>query len=98
MKKLILTLSALMILSAPAMAANIINVSVDGMVCDFCAQSVLKVFEENKDVENIDINLDEGLVIISVKDDGTLSDEEIKEKIHYAGYDLKGIERLESTK
>ena len=64
-------------------------------MCDFCAQSVLKVFEENKDVENIDINLDEGLVIISVKDGGTLTDEEIKEKIHYAGYDLEGIERPE---
>lgn len=93
MKKLILTLSALMVLASPTFAAQIVNVSVDGMVCDFCAQSVLKVFEENKDVENIDINLDEGLVIISVKDGGTLTDEEIKEKIHYAGYDLREIKR-----
>ena len=95
MKKFILTLGALMVLASPAMASQIVNVTVDGMVCDFCAQSVLKVFEDNKDVENIDINLDEGLVIISVKDGGTLSDDEIKEKIHYAGYDLKGINRAE---
>lgn len=95
MKKFILTLGALMVLASPAMASQIVNVSVDGMVCDFCAQSVLKVFEDSKDVENIDINLDEGLVIISVRDGGTLSDDEIKEKIHYAGYDLKGINRAE---
>lgn len=67
---------------------------VNGMVCDFCARSVLKVFEEKESVAGVDVDLDKALVIIHEKPDMVLSDEDIKEGIHYAGYDLEKIERV----
>lgn len=96
MKKLLLTLTALTLFASPAFAANIVNIGVNGMVCDFCAQSVLKVFEENEGVENIDVNLDDALVILTMKDGATITDEEIEKNIHYAGYDLVDINRVET--
>lgn len=94
--KYILILLTAICLSTPALAdhgENVIDLKVNGMVCDFCAQSILKVFEENEGVENIDVYLDNGMVILTLKEEATITDEEIEEKIYYAGYDLVSIER-----
>lgn len=96
MRKLILSTLALMMLSAPAFAKEIVNVTVNGMVCDFCAQSVLKVFEKNEGVENIDIDLDTGIVAIHMKDGAEITDAEIEKNIDYSGYGLVKIERMQS--
>jgi copper chaperone CopZ len=94
MKKLILTI-ALLLISAPAFANHQekIDIHVDGMICDFCAQSVWKVFEEYKEVENINIDLDSGTVTLTLKPDMTLDDERLNKGIYYAGYKLVSVER-----
>jgi len=79
-------------------AGEVINVKVLGMVCDFCAQSIMKVIQKNDDVEKVDIDLDNELVIIHIKPGATLSDEKIEEYIHYSGYDLESIERADNAK
>lgn len=43
MRHFFLTLS-FFFLTLPAVAADVIDIQVKGMVCDFCAQSVTKVF------------------------------------------------------
>ena len=63
------------------------------MVCDFCVQSVLKVFNEDGKTSNIDINLDTGIVTLTLKSDQSITDEEISKLIEYGGYDLDKIER-----
>lgn len=96
MKKIVLVLLSLMIIASPAFAKPMIDVSVNGMVCDFCAQAIKKVLNENENVENVEISLDDALVVITMKDGTTLSDEEVEKAIVYAGYDLVKIERRES--
>jgi copper chaperone CopZ len=96
MKKLLLTTALLTILSTSAFAAETVKIKVDGMVCDFCAQSVLKVFEKNEGVDDIAVSLDDQLVTITMKEGATLTDEEIKKNIHYSGYDLVSVDREES--
>ena len=39
-----------------------IKIGVEGMVCDFCAQSIQKVFLKQAGVERVDVNLDVGKV------------------------------------
>ena len=92
MKRLILTLGFLAI-AFPAMAAEVIDIQVEGMVCDFCAQSVWKVLEDYEAVEDVDIDLDTQIVSVTLKPGMDLTDEELEKSIHYAGYDFVGLER-----
>ena len=97
MKK-ILTIMALAILlgSFPVFAADKtddIIIKVNGMVCDFCAQSLKKVFAKEESVNDIDVNLDNQTVTVDTKEGQTLSDEKIKELIEWGGYDFVSIER-----
>ena len=75
-----------------------INIGVEGMVCDFCAQSIEKVFLKQAGVEKVDVNLNIGKVTVKMADvfqdneDG-ISDERIKELFLDAGYDVSKIER-----
>ncbi len=93
--KTILTLLALLTLipAAYASAHEDVAIKVNGMVCDFCAQSVWKVFEDYDGVEKVDIDLDAGLVTVHMKPEAKLSDEELNKAITYAGYDLVSVER-----
>ena len=93
MRHLILTTLSFILMNVPAWANHQIDIKVNGMVCDFCAQAVWKVFEEYNAVEKIDINLDTGVVSVALKDGQTLTDEELNKAIQYAGYDLVGITR-----
>lgn len=69
-------------------------VRADGIVCDFCAQALNKVFLKNENIENINVNMDEGTVSIQIKDGKTVTDEEIQKMIEWGGYDFVSIERL----
>lgn len=91
-------LALFLLLSAPAYAAEPACdtprtvAKVDGMVCDFCAQSVKKVLEKEASVKNVDIDLTAKTVTIDVKPGEMLSDDIVKQKIDWAGYKLTGIE------
>lgn len=93
MKKYMYAVSvALMLLAAPAFAETV-NVKVSGLVCDFCAQSLKKTFGKQSSVNDISINLDDGLVRIGLKDGAALDDETIKKLVTDSGYTITGIER-----
>ena len=70
-----------------------IVISVKGMVCDFCAQSLKKVFGKEKSVNGITINLDNQTVSVDIKENTDLTDDKIKELIEWGGYDLVKITR-----
>ena len=78
--------------------AKTIKIGVEGMVCDFCAQSIEKVFLKQPGVEKVDVNLEVGKVTVKMADvfedneDG-ISDERIEQLFLDAGYDVSKIER-----
>lgn len=92
MTRFILILTVSLFVSLPAMA-KAITVNVNGMVCDFCAQSLEKVFLKEDGVASLDISLSDKTVIINMTDDANMTDEKIKELISWAGYETAGIER-----
>ncbi len=72
-----------------------VHVSVNGLVCDFCARALEKVFGKEEAVKGIDVNLDTKIITVNFNEDQTLSDEKLTELITDAGYNVEGIHRVE---
>ena len=72
-----------------------IHVSVNGLVCDFCAQSIQKLFNKEESVEAVDINMDEGMIKIDLKDGYNMDDNLITKLITDSGYNVERIYRVE---
>ncbi|MFY9288002.1 MAG: heavy-metal-associated domain-containing protein [Alphaproteobacteria bacterium] len=92
MKKLIIAVGLLSLLAVPAFAETA-KVTVNGMVCAFCAVGIKKSFGKLDAVEKVDVDLDSKLVTIKTKDGQTLDDAAIKQVITDAGYDSVTIVR-----
>jgi copper chaperone CopZ len=71
-----------------------IRVFVKGMVCSFCVQGVEKQFKGQKSVENIEVDLEDSLVSIWLKEGQELSNQTIDSLIKDSGYDVESIERF----
>lgn len=72
-------------------STNSINVEVNGLVCDFCARALEKVFGKKDEVAGIDVNLKEGYVKINLNNGRNLKDEEIRKLITDSGYNVVNI-------
>lgn len=68
--------------------APTIVAKVNGLVCDFCAQALKKVFKKEAAVESLNVDLDAGEVRIALKEGQTLSDERVAKLIRKSGYSL----------
>ena len=72
---------------------NIVYVSVNGLVCDFCARSIEKMFEKKEAVSRISVDLENMLITIFLKNNQKLNDETIIELIKDSGYDVTEVKR-----
>ena len=72
---------------------TLMTVAVEGMVCDFCAQAIEKVFMKREEVAGITINLDDQNVIISLKSEKDIENTAIEELFLNAGYNVQTINR-----
>lgn len=72
-----------------------ITIAVKGMVCSFCAQGIKKTISRREGVQKVDVDLDKKLVTVYTKGDYQFSDDEIRETIVDAGYEVVSIERSE---
>ena len=75
-----------------------IYIDVQGLVCDFCAQSIDKVFSKQVGVEKVDVNLNDGRVTVKMADvfeddEVGISDETIIKLLQDAGYEVTAIIR-----
>ena len=75
-----------------------IVIDVQGLVCDFCAQSIDKVFSKQVGVEKVDVNLNNGRVTVKMADvfeddEVGISDETIIKLLQDAGYEVTAIIR-----
>jgi len=74
-------------------AQTLVTAKVNGMVCDFCARAVTKVFGKQDAVENVHVDLDNGEIHVTLKPGADLSDEKVADLVKKTGYDLVSIER-----
>ena len=72
---------------------EVLSISVNGLVCDFCARSIEKLFSKKESVKSINVNLEEMLITINLKKGKILNDDIIKQVIRDSGYDIREINR-----
>ena len=80
-------------LSSGQITDNIININVNGMVCDFCAQSIEKVFMKRIEVKGINVNLGDQKVVIYLEKETDIEDDTISTIFEDAGYTVETINR-----
>lgn len=64
---------------------------VDGLACPYCGYGVEKQFQKQDGVERTDIDIENGVVIVHVAPGTSFSDEQLRQIIHDAGFELGGI-------
>ena len=88
--KMILIIFLLGISSTLAQSSEV-KVRVDGLSCPFCAYGLEKKLNELDGVESINIDFEEGLVVLQVTNSENISEEEIRTKIEKAGFTPREI-------
>ena len=91
MLKLLTTLSLIILLSLSSANATTAYVDVEGLVCDFCARALEKVFGKQAQVQKIDVNLNDKIITIDFKDGQKLNEETIKQLILDSGYNVSAV-------
>ena len=72
---------------------EVLSISVNGLVCDFCARSIEKLFSKKESVKSINVNLEEMLITIILKKNKSLNDDIITKVVTESGYDIREISR-----
>ena len=81
-------------LSSGIKSENIIDVATNGMVCDFCAQAIEKVFMKREEVQGINVDLNNQRVVLYLKKNEIIEDNEIIKLFEESGY---GVEKINRT-
>ncbi len=84
-------------LGVAAVHAETVKIKVDGMVCAFCAGSIEKKMKANKETAEVFVSLENKIVAVAQKPGQKLDDAKLKAQIADAGYEVKGIERVNAT-
>ena len=88
------SISLLLIFSTISIAyAKEVNVDVYGLVCEFCAVTIEKNFENMDEVKDVKVDLDKKKVFLTFEDGKDLADEEISDIIMNNGYTVTKINR-----
>lgn len=78
---------------AATAAQTMVTAKVNGMVCDFCARAVTKVFGKEDAVETVHVDLDNGEIHVTLKPGAEMTDNRVETLVKKSGYDLVSIER-----
>lgn len=88
----VVSMAILMLLSAAGRAGTV-EVTVNGLVCGFCAQGIEKRLRQFTATADVLVSLEQRLVAVALKPDADLSDAELREALEGAGYAVKDIRR-----
>ena len=100
MKKFILTFLFIltMIPSLSYAASQPVTVNVSGLVCDFCARAIEKVFGKEEAIKDVKVDLDSKTILLNFKDKQNIDDAKITELVTNAGYKVVSIIREKGKK
>ena len=90
--------SVLTLVSAAALAVpQAYGLRVDGLACPFCAYRVEKQLNAIEGVERIDVDIETGMVTVTMADGATLDEATAKQVVEAAGFGLRGFEKAKAT-
>ncbi|MFI5444867.1 heavy-metal-associated domain-containing protein [Polaromonas sp. UC242_47] len=84
-------------LFSSALAAESIKVTVNGMVCAFCAQGIEKRLAKMPATQAVFVDLKKKIVAVEAKDGQTLDGPAISHEITEAGYDVVKLETIQQS-
>ncbi|HSV45391.1 MAG TPA: heavy metal-associated domain-containing protein [Ramlibacter sp.] len=93
MRNLLIAL-ALAASALPALAAESVKATVNGMVCAFCAQGIEKRLSKLPATKAVFVDLKQKVVAVEAKDGHTLDGKTIAAEITDAGYDVVKLETV----
>jgi copper chaperone CopZ len=96
MRRTLLTTAACLLASLAANAGTI-EMKVYGMVCGFCAQGIEKTLRKYPATEDVLVDLEKQLVVVTTRDGHDITDAELTKAIGDAGYDVKRIARTDRS-
>lgn len=86
-------------LAFPAAAApRTYSLYVDGLACPFCSYGVEKKIGGLKGVEKVEIDIENGRVVVTLADGATLDEATAKQAIDEAGFTLRKFEAPKKQK
>jgi copper chaperone CopZ len=87
----------LALLGASATQAATIELTVNGLVCGFCAQGIEKTLRRNAATDDVFVSLENRLVAVATKPDADIPDDVLRKALQDAGYDVKAIARTDRS-
>ena len=82
---------------AGTVQAETVEMTVNGLVCSFCAQGIEKTLRKNAATEDVLVSLEKRLVAVALKPGAEIADESLRKALEDAGYDDKAIARTERS-
>ncbi len=96
MKMRLLFALAGLLLSQAVLAAGVeYRMRVDGLACPYCAYGVEKKLKAIEGVEEVEVDLDRGLVTVAAKEGTELTDAQMKQLFQDAGFTFRSMSREE---
>ena len=92
-----IALALLAALVSGSASAATIELTVNGLVCGFCAQGIEKTLRRNAATDDVFVSLENRLVAIATKPETDIADEVLRKALKDAGYDVKAIARTERS-
>jgi copper chaperone CopZ len=97
MKRFQIYLTVILLALAATSIAATIEMTVNGLVCAFCAQGIEKKLKKFPATTEVVVNLEQRLVAVALKDGQDISDEDLRKALQDAGYTVKAITRTETS-
>ena len=95
MKKMVMMILLGLTWSVMALAAGTqYQLGVDGLACPFCAYGVEKKLSSIEGVEDIEVDIEKGQVIVTMTDDSPLTETLAGEKVEQAGFTLRSFSQV----
>jgi len=82
---------------ATADAGGRYRLQVNGISCPFCAYGIEKKLGAIQGVEKVEVQLDEGAVIVQTRRGTELTEESARKAVEAAGFGLQGFEVMEAA-
>jgi copper chaperone CopZ len=89
------TLISALLAAAAGSGATTIEMTVNGLVCAFCAQGIEKKLKKLPATAEVLVNLEHRLVAVALKEGQDIPDAELRKALTDAGYTVKAILRFE---
>jgi copper chaperone CopZ len=96
MKRFQFLLAMTLLAVATSSMAATIEMTVNGLVCAFCAQGIEKKLKKFPATAEVMVNLEHRLVAVALKDGQDIPDADLRKALTDAGYTVKTISRSDT--